>query len=268
MGFVGTPEAFTPGSEDWSLYAQRFQHFLLANGITEESQKLHLLLTLVGNSTFRLLTNLVAPRQPGELTFKEALTELERHFKPKPVIIAERFRFYKQNQQTAETVSEYVAELRRLATMCEFGTFLNEALCDRLVCGLREEAMQCRLLAELNLDLKRACELAQGMEAANRNAKEIQAKDSGGLVNSIKGRSQRAQLPRTRCLGVGHAPQNCRFRTAKCNRCQKVVHIARACKSKGSFRPQKFGNSRPKPERSQSVHNVTEKSKDPSFTRE
>ena len=70
MGYVGTPEAFTPGSEDWSLYAQRFHHFLLANGITEESQNLHLLLALVGNLTFRLLTNLVAPRQPGELTFK------------------------------------------------------------------------------------------------------------------------------------------------------------------------------------------------------
>ena len=70
MGYVGTPEAFTPGSEDWSLYAQRFHHFLLANSITEESQKLHLLLALVGNLTFRLLTNLVAPRQPGELTYK------------------------------------------------------------------------------------------------------------------------------------------------------------------------------------------------------
>ena len=70
-------------------------------------------------------------------------------------------------------MSEYVAELRRLATMCEFGTFVNEALCNRLVCGLREEAMQQQLLAEPSLDLKKACELAQGMEAANRNAKEI-----------------------------------------------------------------------------------------------
>ena len=35
--------------------------------------------------------------------------------------------------------------------------------------------MQCQLLAEQNLDLKGACEFAQGMEAAYRNAKEIQA---------------------------------------------------------------------------------------------
>ena len=58
MGFVATPEASTPGSEDWSLYAQRFQHFLLVNGIIKESQNLHLLLEVVGNSTLRLLTDL------------------------------------------------------------------------------------------------------------------------------------------------------------------------------------------------------------------
>ena len=55
--------------------------------------------------------------------------------------------------------------------------------------------MQRRLLAEPSLDLKKACDLAQGMEAANRNAKEIQAKGSESLVHSIKGRSQKAQLP-------------------------------------------------------------------------
>ena len=43
---ISTPKAFTPHSEDWSLYAQCFQHFLLVNSSTEESEKLHLLLAL------------------------------------------------------------------------------------------------------------------------------------------------------------------------------------------------------------------------------
>ena len=82
-------------------------------------------------------------------------------------------------------MSEYILELQRLTTTYEFETFLNKAFCDRLVYGLREEAMQCRLLAEPNTDLKKACELAQGMEAANRSAKEIQAKDLACLAHSI-----------------------------------------------------------------------------------
>ena len=69
MGFVATPKASTPGSEDWLLYAQRFQHFLLVNGIIKEFQNLHLLFEVVGNSMLRLLTDL---RQLGKLAFKKA----------------------------------------------------------------------------------------------------------------------------------------------------------------------------------------------------
>ena len=47
------------------------EHFLLANGIEEDSKQCHLLLALIGNSTFKLLTNLVAPKKPEERSNKE-----------------------------------------------------------------------------------------------------------------------------------------------------------------------------------------------------
>ena len=65
--FMGSPEPFKPWTDDWCLYAQRFEHFLLANGVDNDSKQRHLLLALIGNSTFKLLANLVAPRKPGEL---------------------------------------------------------------------------------------------------------------------------------------------------------------------------------------------------------
>ena len=63
-------------------------------------------------------------------------------------------------------MAEYVAELRSLATTCKFSVFLEEALYNRLVCGLKEEAKQHRLLAEPDTDLNKTCDLAQGMEVA------------------------------------------------------------------------------------------------------
>ena len=59
---------------------------------------------------------------------------------------------------------DYVAELRRLATYCKFGDYLDHALRDRLVCGIRSENIQKRLLIEAGLTLTQAVELAQGME--------------------------------------------------------------------------------------------------------
>jgi len=42
-------------------------------------------------------------------------------------------------------VAQYVAELRKLADKCEFGTHLQEALRDMLVCGLRQEDIHWKL---------------------------------------------------------------------------------------------------------------------------
>ena len=183
---MGAPEPFDPSSgDDWTLYSERFEHFLLANEIKDE-QKLHLLLALVGAQTFRLLTNLVAPKKPGELTYTEVKQKLTAHFKPKPITIAERFRFYKRQQRQGESMADYVAELRRLATTCEFGAFLDDALRDKFVCGLQKENIQRRLLAEADLELKKALELAQGMEAAEKGSKEIQANPSAdSQVNKV-----------------------------------------------------------------------------------
>ena len=83
-------------------------------------------------------------------------------------------------------MADYVAELRRLATTCEFGAFLDDALRDKFVCGLQKENIQRRLLAEADLELKKALELAQGMEAAEKGSKEIQANPSAdSQVNKV-----------------------------------------------------------------------------------
>ena len=68
--------------------------------------------------------------------------------------------------------------LKQLSTHCDFGTFLNDALRDQLVCGLREEAIQRKLLAEDKLTFKKASEIAQAMELAERNTTELKAMDS------------------------------------------------------------------------------------------
>ena len=110
-------------------------------------------------------------QKQGELSYNKICEQLEKHFSPKPVKIAERFCFHNRRQQSGETVADYRANLQKLAIHCEFGEFLEDALCDRLVGGLKDEAMQRRLLGEADLSLKK---ITQAMEAAAKNAREIQ----------------------------------------------------------------------------------------------
>ena len=71
----------------------------------------------MGAPTYKLLANLAVP---GELSYKDVVDKLEAHFKLKPIIIAERFRLYRRNQESGEKMADYLLELRRLAATCEF----------------------------------------------------------------------------------------------------------------------------------------------------
>ncbi|XP_065894390.1 uncharacterized protein [Dysidea avara] len=126
--YIGASKPFDAKTDDWILYCQCFEHFLLANGIKDDDRKKHLLLAMMAGAIFKLLVNLIAPKSSGEVEYVEIHKVLKEHYKPKPFKIAERFRFYKCNQLTTESVAAYLAELQRLAIMCEFGAFLNEAL--------------------------------------------------------------------------------------------------------------------------------------------
>ena len=67
---------------------------------------------------------------------------------PQPSSTVQRFKFNSRSQQDTETVSLFVAELKKLSEHCEFGDSLDNMLRDRLVCGLRDVKVQRRLLAE------------------------------------------------------------------------------------------------------------------------
>ena len=41
-----------------------------------------------------------------------------------------------RNQQTDESINDYIVALKKLSIHCNYGEFLNRALRDRLVCGL------------------------------------------------------------------------------------------------------------------------------------
>ena len=161
----GTLQEFQPENDSITASLERAELFFKANDIAD-LKKVTVLLSVIGARSYALLCSLVAPELPQDKSLEDlqsllkrqdksledllkqdkSLEDLQsllkRHFEPKPLIIAERFHFNRRNQTETESVNEYAAKLRRLATSCEFGEFLNEALRDRFVCGLRNENTQ------------------------------------------------------------------------------------------------------------------------------
>ncbi|XP_061164466.1 uncharacterized protein K02A2.6-like [Saccostrea echinata] len=240
-GRIGRVDVFDPAIETWTTYEERLDNFFTANAV-DDNKKVPALLSLVGPKTYALLRDLTAPELPKARTYKQLTKALKDHYSPKPLVIVERFRFHKRDQQEGESVREYIAALRKLSEFCEFKDVLNDTLRDRFVCGLKNEHIQKKLLSEKNLTYQTALEIAIAMETATNDALEIQRKHlsitSGVNKLSVPKGKKRIQQKQTtvaqrcyRCNG-NHTSDDCKFIHETCRQCGKKGHIQRACRSK------------------------------------
>ena len=177
------------------------------------------------------MQSLLSPTRPQDKSFADLLTVLRQHFDPTPLVIGGRFHFYKRSQRATESVAEFQADLRKLSIRREFGDFLDQVILDRFVCGVKSDTIQKKLLAEDGLTAARELEIAQSIEAADKNARELKANE-----RSISGEEELlhfARAERKDCWHCSrrHDEKTCKFRGATCHKCGKVGHIAPVCRS-------------------------------------
>ena len=234
---VGLPE-FCPTTDSITHYLQRVELYFKAHKV-EATLQVATLLSSIGAATYARLSDLMAPTEPGSKSLDEVTAALKKHFEPKKVQIAERFHFRKREQAAGETVAEFDAILRKLALHCDFGTNLETELRDQIVCGLRNESMQRRLLTEADLSYQKVMDLAQATELAERHAKGLQPSTASVHYSTPRKYTKPRNFtpsqgqPRDcyRC-GGRHKPSECKFKDSKCHYCQKIGHLARCCRLK------------------------------------
>ncbi|CAB4038190.1 Retrovirus-related Pol poly from transposon, partial [Paramuricea clavata] len=235
MTTIGKIDVFDETQESWETYVERIQHFFAANDVDDNHQ-------------VPTLLSLLLPEKPADENFDEIVSTLQKHLNTKPLEIAERFRFYKRNQQEGESILNYIAELKKLTAHCNFGSNLEETLRDRLVCGLSNQQIQKRLLAESKLKFSKAVDIAVAMETATRDATEIHSKGREekplGLdkltLNRPSNRSDSGPPSPVVCYRCGannHVATECIFKKEVCHKCGKRGHIQRACRAQQSQAP-------------------------------
>ena len=111
---------FRPGEEEFSAYFERVELYFGANGVAEH-KKVPIFLNSIGGTTYGLLRSLTAPDKPQNKSLDDLASKLKAHFETKYLVITELFHFLKRNQNGGESVSEYLAELHRMAARCSFG---------------------------------------------------------------------------------------------------------------------------------------------------
>ena len=214
---------------DIESYLERLEMHFLANDIAESetnaTKRKAILLSSIGAEAYRILKDICFPEAPTEKTYAALSGGLKKHFKPKWLAVAERFRFNTVQQQQGQTIADFVAQLKKLSTYCEYtGDQLKESLLDRFICGLRSESIQRKLLAKTN-SFEKAVEIATAEEAAAKDIREM-SQHASPQINTVR------QVPSSRRgahRGRPRTPNQPQLRQY-CDRCGLKNHTRDKCR--------------------------------------
>ncbi len=157
LNFCLVPGSLLIPPVTWVKIFQNYMLVINANGdFWPEARKWALLLHYLGSEGQRLFYTLPNSGDTVADTFKA----LEEHLIPKINVVVERHTFRKRVQGMDETVLQYIAAIRDLATTCEFGETLDDMLHDQLVENVANPHIRERLLVEAKLTLETAITIA------------------------------------------------------------------------------------------------------------
>ena len=108
MALLGRIGSFDLKTDNITEYIERVVQYFIANYVTDEKKQTAVFLTIIGNETYSLLRNLLAPESPAGKTVKTLSETLIDHLEPQSIIIAERYQFYCRDRSENEVITEYM----------------------------------------------------------------------------------------------------------------------------------------------------------------
>ena len=231
--------------------------------VTDDKQKLSLLLTLCGDEAYEIYENI--SEQQDDETFDQVIQAFENHFKPQVNLSYEIFLFRKMTQREDETTQQYYVRLHEQALKCEFAdkdkeikqqielttnssklrkySFQNprKSLSELLTTAKTFETMKIQ-----TEEMEKHSEYEVEVNKISRRNKYTDPKNNTkqSTVPHRKDQSYK-KSPRTcyRCGGEFPHANKCPALGKTCNSCGKTDHFARVCRSTPRPTKQKMGRN-------------------------
>lgn len=219
-------------SQEWQRWLQHFEWFSLATGLDEKDANIQAatFLCSIGAEAIRKFETFgltTAETQDIELI----KAKFNAAFLPKANSTYERYKFNTLYQVEGELLDEFVTKIKSQAMKCEFGTLENSLVKDRLVMGVKSDAVREKLLSDPELDLEKAIQICRASEQATKQLHDIQ--HAPAQVNAIRKVQQKtnSNYQCNRC-GEKHDRRDCPAYNKRCKKCNKKGHFSKFCRSR------------------------------------
>ena len=248
-------------SSKWKVWKRAFNLYLISKNITNDQQKLALLLHTGGLDFQELYYSLVPETE--QKTYDEGITVLTNHFTPQCNEPFERHLFRQMEQKEGETIAQFVCRLRRKVANCNFHN-VDECIRDQLIDKCRNVSLRRKFLEQTgNVTLANLESVARSFEAVEKQMECMNSPTQPTDVNAINtdvnviqkygknlnstsdsGRNRTFnrgnnssnksnEVTCYRCGNKGHMQrdENCPAKKAECSKCGIRGHFASRCRT-------------------------------------
>lgn len=232
-------EPFDRTKTKWGRWVKRLEGAMRLFGVNNNVMQ-SVLLHYMGSETYNILADNVSPDEPENQTYQQIVDVLGNYYDPEPLEMVELWKFRSRTQMEGESIAEFITALQREAKYCKFGDYLQNALRNQLVFGLRNQRIRSRLIEEKALTFDKAKDISLAMEASGEGAEVLNRKLHELNLIDNSAHHQRSSTSKVtnntnktcyRCGSETHLANVCRHKDTVCGFCRKKGHLQRVCLS-------------------------------------
>ena len=141
-------------ADNWKIWKQRWDNYCIITGLLDqpEDYKCAMLLHSIGIEAMRIFNGLKFSDGEDRNNMADAIKKFDQHFLGQTQEFFERFQFNRRNQESGESIDEYVSVLRNMAKTCGFCDCMRELLImDRILLGILDDKTREELLSTHDL---------------------------------------------------------------------------------------------------------------------
>ena len=224
--------------ENWRRFRQNFEIFMKATQKDKlaDDVKMAILLNIMGEEAVEVYNGFNLKEE--EKKYDHVIATFEKYCIPKKNVVFERYLFNKRCQEDGEEFENFVNDLRKLASTCEYSTLKEELIRDRIILGIRDVTIQERLLRTEKLTLDLAIEACKAAELTKARVRDLHEKSIDAVNKKKMGHSNKyhdkmrpsqGKFKCRRCNKV-HGPRECPAFGKNCRRCGTVNHFEVGCR--------------------------------------
>ena len=194
-----------------------------------DRKKAAVLISLLSGTVYSTLKSLCLPNTPATKGFDELITLLNDYYKPEVSSVTATYLFNQCQQESEESVKDFINRLKRAVVKCNFGSHLDRALRDQSLAGLSDGAPRKEILAKPAADIRTFQEVAKIATARDTAVKAAAQLASSSFVVSSSS-SVNAVSRKHRSSGTAVAGAKVGSRTSsprKCFNCGKEGRMRR-----------------------------------------